>query len=132
LAKGFLRRISEYNLVSTCYYNARKIAIPFICLNIQPEHVHGLINLLSNKCLADFVQKMKGESAYWLNHEIFYSEISGWRFSWQRGYGAFSVNPSDINKVKTYIKNQDNHHKIDSFRNEYESLLTTWQFEKVR
>ena len=47
-------------------YQAGKVKIPFLSLNIQPEHVHGLINLPSNKCLADFVQKMKGESAYWI------------------------------------------------------------------
>jgi len=106
--------------------------IPFLSLNVQPEHVHGLINLPSSECLADFVQKIKGESAFWLNHEIFYSEISGWRFSWQRGYGAFSVNPANINRVKAYIRNQDDHHKRREFRDEYESMLTTWQFEKVR
>jgi len=120
------------HLAKHLLYQAGKVKIPFLSLNVQPEHVHGLINLPSSECLADFVQKIKGESAYWLNHEILNYGKTGGSFSWQRGYGAFSVNPSDINKVKTYIKNQDNHHKINSFRNEYESLLTTWQFEKVR
>jgi len=93
----------------------KELNCPFEKLNIQPEHIHGLINLPTNLALKDFMSKIKGGSSFWLNNEIFKST-----FSWQRGYGAFSVSASQIEIVKNYIANQGNHHKRLSFANEYE------------
>jgi REP element-mobilizing transposase RayT len=89
--------------------------IPFEKLTIQPEHVHGLINLPTNQTIADFMNLIKGESSYWLNRNVFQS-----KFSWQRGYGAYSVSASQLNKVKRYIDNQRKHHKRYPFTQEYE------------
>ena len=92
----------------------------FISLNIQPEHIHGLINLPSDICLADFMQKIKGESSFWLNKEIKQSQrLYKDKFYWQRGYGAYSVSASQIDLIKTYIRNQDSHHKRTTFLEEY-------------
>ena len=44
--------------------------VPFISLNIQPEHVHGLINLPSDISVANFMQIIKGGSSHWLNQEL--------------------------------------------------------------
>ena len=106
---------------------AKDEKIPFINLNIQPEHVHGLINLPSDVTLADFMQKIKGESAHWLNHEIIGSG-KDLKFHWQRGYGAYSVSSSQIEVVKNYIINQDNHHKRTTFSEEYEKWKNEYGF----
>jgi len=90
--------------------------IPFEQLNIQPEHVHGLIDLPSDKCISDFMKKIKGESAHWLNK----TDLISRHFQWQRGYGAYSVSASQLQTVKRYIQNQTEHHKHKIFAEEYE------------
>lgn len=48
---------------------------------------------------------------------------------WQNGYGAFSVNPSEISVVKKYIDNQEEHHKKRNFKNEYRAFLKKYEVE---
>ena len=50
-------------------------------------------------------------------------------FSWQNGYGAFSVNPSQIDVVIKYIENQHEHHKKKSFKNEYVAFLQKYKVD---
>jgi hypothetical protein len=58
-------------------------------------------------------QKFKGGTSVWL----------GPQFSWQDGYGAFSVSPSQVPVVKAYVLNQEEHHRTRSFEEEFISLL---------
>ncbi len=64
--------------------------------------------------------------------ETIKSHSSGWvkgkgrqykSFYWQKGYGAFSVNPTQIDVVRNYIINQNEHHKNKSFKDEYSAFL---------
>lgn len=89
--------------------------IIFEKLNIQPEHAHALINLSTDQTVAKFMKMIKGGSSYWLNNNVFQS-----KFAWQRGYGAYSVSASQLNRVKKYIENQTEHHKRYNFSAEYE------------
>jgi putative transposase len=59
------------------------------------------------------VQKLKGSSSRWMGEE----------FSWQEGYGAFSVSPSQVSVVKMYIRNQKERHLKRSFEEEFTALL---------
>lgn len=103
---------------------AKSESTPFISLNIQPEHIHGLINLPSDKCLADFMKKIKGESSFWINQSNFIPK----KFNWSRGYGGFSVSASQLEIVKRYIQNQDKHHRKKSFDKEYEEWKREYGF----
>ena len=47
----------------------------------------------------------------------------GYGFTWQEGYGAFSVSPSQLSVVKKYIQNQEDHHSKRSFEEEFVALL---------
>jgi REP element-mobilizing transposase RayT len=85
-------------------------------LNIQPEHIHSLLLLPSDKSIAQIAKQFKGESSNWIND----NNLTAGKFRWQRGYGAFSVSASQLKKVNQYIKNQDEHHKRKSFAEEYE------------
>jgi hypothetical protein len=49
--------------------------------------------------------------------------------TWQRGYGAFSVGPSDLNALLHYIDNQEEHHKTRTFQDEYRAFLTKYGIE---
>ncbi len=90
-----------------------------ILINGMPDHAHVLVSLPSTVTIATAIQKIKGSSSHWVSQN--FSELSD--FEWQIGYGAFSVSHYDLNKVIQYIKNQKEHHKIHSFREEYLHLL---------
>jgi len=96
-----------------------ELEIPIETLRVQPEHIHTLINLPSNQLLADYMKNLKGESSSWINKNNLFTT----KFSWQRGFGAFSVSASNHDQVKNYIKNQDEHHRRKTFKEEYEE----WQ-----
>ena len=77
------------------------------------NHIHLLFVLPAPISLAHAVQKLKGSSSRWMGHG----------FSWQEGYGAFSVSPSQVPVVKRYIQNQDEHHRTRNFEEEFVALL---------
>lgn len=77
------------------------------------NHIHLLFILPASCSLAQAVQKLKGSSSRWM----------GRGFSWQEGYGAFSVSASQVPVVKKYIQNQEEHHRKRSFEEEFVALL---------
>src|SRR5271166_1179177 len=83
------------------------------------NHVHLLLILPATASLAHAVQKLKGSSSRWM----------GSGFSWQEGYGAFSVSPSQLEVVKHYIQNQEEHHHKRDFEQEYTTLLRSCGIE---
>ena len=81
------------------------------------DHVHLLAGLRATHCLSDVMRDVKQTSSEWV-HETIQSAI----FSWQEGYGAFTVSASNIDRVRKYILNQEAHHKKKSFQEEYVNL----------
>jgi putative transposase len=77
------------------------------------NHIHLLFVLPASYSLAHAVQKLKGSSSRWM----------GDGFSWQEGYGAFSVSPSQIETVTRYIQNQEEYHRKRDFEQEFVALL---------
>ena len=99
--------------------NARENSILIKALNVQPEHVHLLVKLSRTSAIEELAKLLKGESSHWINHN---NVIPG-KFSWQIGYGAFSVSYTHYKNVIVYINNQDKHHERATFMTEYETLL---------
>ena len=62
---------------------------------------------------------IKGESSFWINNE----KLTRTKFEWQDEYIALSVSQSRVGKVRTYIENQEEHHKKITFANEYDECL---------
>ncbi|PYS48090.1 MAG: transposase [Acidobacteria bacterium] len=82
------------------------------------DHVHLLVGLKSSHRLDYFLRDLKADSSSWVHREI------GKRmFSWQTGYAAFSVSPTNIEGVRQYVLNQEEHHQRKSFQEEYVELL---------
>jgi putative transposase len=82
------------------------------------DHVHLLVGLKSSHRLDYFLRDLKADASEWVHREI------GKRvFGWQKGYGAFSVSPSNIEGVKGYVLNQVKHHRRKTFQEEYIELL---------
>jgi putative transposase len=80
------------------------------------NHVHILFHLLPKLALAKAVVLLKANSSKWMGEQ-------GLQFSWQEGYGAFSVSSSNLDQVTRYIQNQEAHHKKTSFEDEFRTLL---------
>ncbi|MCD7931490.1 MAG: transposase [Tannerellaceae bacterium] len=79
------------------------------------DHIHILCAASKNISLAKLVEEIKRHSSRWIKTlDSFYR-----CFAWQTGYGAFSVSPSICNKTIDYIKNQEQHHKKMTFKEEY-------------
>ena len=83
------------------------------------DHVHLLFQLAAAKSLAEMMRAVKATSSKWV-HETF--PDSG-EFAWQTGYAAFTVSQSAIPKVAAYIENQEEHHRIQTFDDEYKAFL---------
>jgi REP element-mobilizing transposase RayT len=92
---------------------ARSEGFSLVAAGGTADHVHLLFILPATQSLAVMVQKLKGSSSHWM----------GKGFSWQEGYGAFSVSPSQVSVVKRYIQGQEQHHRKQSFEEEFTMLL---------
>ncbi len=96
-----------------------------LSINGMPDHVHIFIGLNPAIAISDAVKDIKRASHNWINDKGF---VKG-KFEWQGGYGAFSYGKSQIDKVCKYIANQKEHHKKQSFKTEYISLLKLFEIE---
>jgi putative transposase len=85
-------------------------------INGMPDHVHLFVRLGQKEAFADFLKELKASSSHWAKR---YEP----KFSWQRRYGAFTVSESASEAVRKYIRNQKEHHKSQSFEDEYKALL---------
>ena len=90
-----------------------------IAINCMPDHAHVLIGLKPDESVSDLVGKMKTGSTNHINTQ----GLIGCRFSWQEGFGAFSVSQSHLNAVVHYIQNQEEHHRRKTFHEEYLQFL---------
>jgi len=89
------------------------------------DHIH-LVCLLSRKVAQmTLIEELKKQSSKWI-------KTKGHRYSdffWQSGYGIFSVNPTEIEIVINYIRNQEVHHRKMSFQDEYRKFLKKYNVE---
>ena len=86
------------------------------------DHVHIAIRLSRTLAIADLIEKLKISSSKWLK-----TQAPTLRdFSWQRGYGAFSVGPGDLDPLVAYIDSQEEHHRARTFQEEYRAFLNKY------
>jgi REP element-mobilizing transposase RayT len=90
-----------------------------LALNGTVDHIHLLTKLPPNKALSDILRDLKANASGWM-HNVF-PEVKD--FSWQRGYGAFTVSQSNVEEVSSYISRQKEHHAKISFRDEFIQFL---------
>jgi len=83
------------------------------------DHVHLAIRLARTVAAANLVEELKTSSSKWLKSQS--PALAG--FAWQRGYGAFSVGPSDLDALLHYVDNQEEHHRTRTFQEEYRAFL---------
>ena len=96
-----------------------------LIVNGVEDHVHCFFGLKPSISISDVMQSVKAKSSKWVNE----SNLIGNRFEWQRGFGAFSYSKSAVDNVYKYIQNQEEHHKKQSFREEYIEFLNKFEVE---
>ena len=99
---------------------ARQNNMKALAVGGMPDHIHILMSLPGTLSISKAIQIIKGNSSKWINETF---EIPG-RFSWQKGYGAFSINISILQDTIRYIENQAVHHRRKSFKEECLDFLT--------
>ena len=100
------------------------IYIDFI--NGHLDHIHCLISLGAGQNIDKITMLLKGESSYWINQK----KLIRQKFEWQDEYFAVSVSESLVKRTRTYIKNQEEHHKKKSFQEEYDEFMHKYGFDK--
>mgnify|MGYP000564591533 CR=1 FL=1 len=117
---GFLRdpdirdRAHAY-LAGAC----KKLQCPALIIGGVEDHVHILCRFGKTRSLADFIRELKRESSKWVKEQS--PELR--TFSWQNGYGAFSISPGHVDMLMTYIRNQVEHHRVETFQDEFRRIL---------
>ena len=106
------------------YAQAKDIHLDHI--NGYVEHVHCLLSLNSDQNIATIANLLKGESSFWVNK----NKLTKEKFGWQDEYFAASVSHSQIDVVRRYIRNQEEHHRKRTFQQEYEEFISKFEFEK--
>ncbi len=96
-----------------------------LAINGMPDHIHILIGMRPTQSISDLMKEVKQSSSLWINNHKFTKK----HFEWQEGYGAFSYSKSQIDGVVKYINNQEEHHKKQSFKDEYLEILTKFEIE---
>ena len=96
-----------------------------LAINGMPDHIHLLFQVNPNKSVSEIIKHVKGNSSHTLNQ----SSLVENKFAWQTGYAAFSVSESAVEKVQEYILNQKEHHKKDSFQDEFDKFLKAYKLE---
>lgn len=102
-------------LAGTC----KRRGSPSIIVGGVVDHVHILCTLSREESVSVLVRELKRESSKALKEK----SPSLRNFYWQSGYGAFSVSPSHVPALKQYIRNQEQHHRQESFQDEFRRLL---------
>ena len=106
--------------------NAKKKDIYVDFVNGYSDHCHCLVSLGVAQSIEKVMQLIKGESSFWINKHGLTKE----KFEWQDEYFAVSVSESVIDKVRDYIKNQEEHHSKKTFQQEYDEFISKFGFQK--
>lgn len=94
-------------------------------INGMPDHIHTLVSMNPKQSPSDLMYHVKRSSSLWINEK----KLVAGRFSWQEGFGAFSLGKSQLKEKIAYIENQQEHHRVKTFTEEYLNFLKEYDVE---
>ena len=89
------------------------------------DHVHILMEVPRDKALSEVIREVKTSAVHWIKSK---DRMEFKNFEWQTGYGAFTVSHTNIDVVKRYIMQQKEHHRIQTFQEEWNDFLHKNEF----
>lgn len=107
--------------------NAKQKNIFLNQINCVEDHCHALVSLGASQTISKIALLIKGESSHWVNH----NHLINGKFEWQDEYIAVSVSESTVSKVRNYIKNQEEHHRQKTFKEEYDLFIKKYGFSDL-
>lgn len=125
---SFLSVDNKWDILNHIKENAKIKDIYIDFINGDKEHIHCIISLKADKTLSKTIQLIKEESSFWINK----NSLSKKKFEWADEYFAVSVNESQLPKVREYIKNQEEHHRKKTWKEECEEFMQKYNFEKIK
>ena len=123
----YLTKENTSTILAHIKENAREKDIYIDFINGHKEHIHCIISLNADQALSKNIQLIKGESSFWINK----NNLAVGKFEWADEYFAVSVSESQINTVRDYIKNQEEHHRKKTWEEEYEEYMSKYGFRKI-
>ncbi|MGE5406618.1 MAG: IS200/IS605 family transposase [Methanosarcina sp.] len=97
-------------------------------INGYTDHLHALISFGNNQTVSQIMQLIKGESSFWINK----SKLSTAKFEWQDDYYAVSIGMTQLEILRNYIKNQEQHHKVVLLEDELELLIKEYGLKRIK
>jgi putative transposase len=107
--------------------NAKIKGIHIDHINGHHEHLHALISLGGKQNISEIMQKIKGESSFWINK----NKLTRLKFEWQDDFYSVSIGMSQLGNLRNYIRNQEKHHQNISFQEELDSIIEEYKFQKI-
>ena len=92
-------------------------------INGMPDHIHILVSMSPDQAPSELMYHVKRSSSLWINQ----NRLVAGSFSWQEGFGAFSVGKPQLPQKINYIEGQEEHHKKTSFMKEYLKFLEEYE-----
>lgn len=90
-----------------------------ICIFCMPNHIHLLVGFRPSICISDVIRDVKRETSTFISSK----KWTPLKFEWQEGFGCFTCSHSDLDRVCSYIQNQEEHHKKRGFEDEYQLFI---------
>ncbi len=103
----------------------RRLESPSLIAGGVEDHVHILCRFGRKQSVSDFIRDLKRDSSKWIKTK----DADLRQFDWQDGYGAFSISPSHVEQLRAYIADQEEHHRHETFQDEFRRLLTKYGVE---
>jgi putative transposase len=107
--------------------NAKVKGIYIDHINGYNEHLHALISLGGKQNISDIMQKIKGESSFWINK----NKLTRQKFEWQDDFYAASIGIPQLDNLRKYIRNQEKHHQKIIFQEELDSIIEEYQLIRI-
>ncbi len=118
LKPALLKHIKDYSYTKEIFIDR---------INCVEDYMHVLLSLGSEQTISKVAMLLKGESSFWVNK----NKLIKGKFEWQDEYMALSVNYRSIDRVRTYIDNQEEHHRKRTFKEEYQEFLEEYGLESL-
>jgi REP element-mobilizing transposase RayT len=124
----YLREQIRDAVISHIRENAKLKGIYIDHINGYHEHLHAIISLGGKQNISDIMQKIKGESSYWINK----NKLTRLKFEWQDDFYSVSIGISQLDNLRGYIRNQVHHHQKVSFQEELDKIIEEYNLERMR
>ncbi len=123
----FLTKNIKGKILNHIKSNAEEKNIYLDFISGVEDHIHCIVSLGKDQTISKVMNLIKGESSFWINK----NNLTKMKFEWADEYFAVSVSESQLNKVREYINNQEQHHQKKTWQEECEEFIKKYGFSKM-